>query len=664
MNSRFLAGCMTVTALIGPIPARAQTQAPADIRPAGPAARPVPYPVTPPPRFMHAVENGTRTVTGEPGPRYWQQRASYSIDARLDVEGRRLEGSAIVTYHNASPDTLPLILFKLYQNLHAVGAARHDPAEVTRGVALTRVAVNGNALRADRRQGAGYGVFGTRLGLWLEEPLAPGDSTVIEIDFAYDVPRVGAGGRMGWSDDNLFHLAYWYPQLAVFDDVVEWHADPFLGRAEFYAGFADYDVRIDVPEGWVVLGTGTLLNEEEVFPPLIRERIRRAEASDDVVQVLTADDFGPGRATVESPGGRLTWRLTADRVRDMAFSVTRESLWDAARTPVGDRDGDGSTDYARVDALYRAAATSWTNAARYAQHVIDFLSRDLGLPYPWPHMTVVEGDGIIGGGMEYPMVTLIGAYNGQPSQALYGVIAHELAHMWLPMTVNSDEVRWAWMDEGTTSFNTTQAATEFFPAFDHEAQEVQQYAGAAGAGFDGAMMRWTDWEYPDGWGIAAYAKPAAAMVALRYVLGDEVFDEAYRSYVSTWAWKHPKPWDFFHTFETVSGMELDWFWRGWFYETWTMDHAIARVESTRDGTRITVEDRGDLPMPATLTITREDGSVERHVVPVDRWLEGTRLAVVQVRRGSPVVQVELDAVGAFPDTDRANDVWRAGGTGD
>jgi hypothetical protein len=476
---------------------------------------------------MHAVENGTRTVTGEPGPRYWQQRASYSIDARLDVEGRRLEGSAIVTYHNASPDTLPLILFKLYQNLHAVGAARHDPAEVTRGVALTRVAVNGNALRADRRQGAGYGVFGTRLGLWLEEPLAPGDSTVIEIDFAYDVPRVGAGGRMGWSDDNLFHLAYWYPQLAVFDDVVEWHADPFLGRAEFYAGFADYDVRIDVPEGWVVLGTGTLLNEEEVFPPLIRERIRRAEASDDVVQVLTADDFGPGRATVESPGGRLTWRLTADRVRDMAFSVTRESLWDAARTPVGDRDGDGSTDYARVDALYRAAATSWTNAARYAQHVIDFLSRDLGLPYPWPHMTVVEGDGIIGGGMEYPMVTLIGAYNGQPSQALYGVIAHELAHMWLPMTVNSDEVRWAWMDEGTTSFNTTQAATEFFPAFDHEAQEVQQYAGAAGAGFDGAMMRWTDWEYPDGWGIAAYAKPAAAMVALRYVLGDEVFDEAY-----------------------------------------------------------------------------------------------------------------------------------------
>jgi hypothetical protein len=460
---------------------------------------------------------------------------------------------------------------------------------------------------------------------------------------------------MGWDADNLIYLAYWYPQVSVFDDVVGWQGDPFLGRAEFYADFADYDVRLTAPAGWTIVGTGDLQNPDRTLAPAVRERLRQAEESDEVVHILTVDDFGPGSATVGSEGEQLTWHFSADRVRDVAYSLTRESLWDAARTPVGDRDGDGVTDYSRVDALYRIEATGWTEAARYSQHAIAFLSEYLDFPYPWSHMSAVEGENIIGGGMEYPMMTLIGSFNGLPASALYGVIAHELGHMWFPMIVNSDEIRWAWMDEGTTVFNTAQASADFFPGTDPETMEIRQYLGAAAVGFDGTMMRWTDWEYPTAWGVAAYPKPAAAMIALREIIGEELFLEAFRGYVDTWAYKHPKPEDFFHWFESAAGRDLGWFWRSWYFEQWTLDHAIASVVVDGPQAIITIEDRGELPMPAMIQIERADGSIELAEVPVETWLQGAREAVVRVSASPPINRVRLDPNGRLPDRDRSND---------
>ena len=371
--------------------------------------------------------------------------------------------------------------------------------------------------------------------------------------------------------------------------------------------------------------------------------------------MLTAGDFGPGAATVGTEGDLLTWHYAAEKVRDVAYSLTRESLWDAARTPVGDRDGDGENDYTRVDALYRAEATAWPDAARYAQHAIAFLSEYLDYPYPWSHMTVVEGENIIGGGMEYPMMTLIGAFEGMPATALYGVIAHELGHMWFPMIVNSDEIRWAWMDEGTTVFNTAQASADFFPGTEPDQTEILQYLGAVAAGFDATMMRRTDWEYPIAWGVAAYPKPAAAMIALREMVGEDVFLEAFRGYVDTWAYKHPKPEDFFHWFAQATGHDLDWFWRSWYYEQWTLDHAIASVEIDGPQAVITIEDRGDLPMPARVVIEREDGSVERAEVPVETWLGGARTATLRVSASPVITRVRLNPDGRFADRDRSND---------
>jgi len=625
-------------------------------------ARPIPYPVVPSPAFQRAVEAGTRTTEGRPGPRYWQQWTEYTLRARLLPEEKRVEGSARLVYHNRSPYGLLVVVLQLLQNLHAEGVARNSPSEVTGGVEIQRVAVGGVELPeiTGRGQGAGYGIEGTTLPILLPQPLASGDSLELEVDWAFKVPQNGASGRMGWSEDNLFHIAYWYPQMAVFDDVVGWQNDQFLGGAEFYAGYGSYDLSVEAPEGWVITATGELMNAEQVLPTPVLERYRQAQQSDDVVHVLTEADFGPGAATRRSESGYLTWQFHSDTVRDVAFSALRESLWDAARTPVGDRDRDGVTDYALINAFYRADAPLWREQWRYGQHSIDFLSRWTGYPYPWPHMTSVEGGGIIGGGMEFPMMTLIGSYNSPQSNdtSLYGVTAHELAHMWFPMIVGTDERRHAWLDEGTTTFNGGHASNEFYPGTDFPAGTRDGYLDVARMGREGELMRLSDYHYPGpAYGTASYSKPATLLNTLRALIGKQTFDPAYHEFIRTWAYKHPKPWDLFNFFDAASGMNLDWFWRAWYYETWTLDQAVAGVRTDPDGTTIVIEDRGWAPMPARVTITRENGEVLEREVPVEVWLRGATSAEITVPPGSPVVRVEVDAQKAFPDIDRRNDVW-------
>lgn len=269
-----LAGCAT--------PSTPPPVAPAPLS----VERPIPYPVVPPPEFLAAVETGTRTATGEPGPRYWQNWADYRIDSRLLPEAKRMEGNAAIRYHNRSPDTLQVLVLDLTQNFHAPGAVRMEPAEVTGGVELTRVAVGGQALSSGGEAGPRYMVEGTKLVVVPPQPVGPGQTVDLGIDWGFTIPQAGAGARMGYDSDNLFFLAYWYPQMAVYDDVVGWHPDQFLGTSEFYAGFGNYDVTVEAPAGWVVMGTGELVNAEEVLAAPVLSRLRLAEQSDTVIQVL------------------------------------------------------------------------------------------------------------------------------------------------------------------------------------------------------------------------------------------------------------------------------------------------------------------------------------------------------------------------------------------
>jgi len=652
MTSRWSPALVAAALLAGCAP---PSSGPAPLQ--GPAIeRPIPYPATPPAEYQRAVERGTRTATGAPGERYWQNRADYAIRARVLPDRRRLEGSETITYTNNSPNTLNNLQVDLTLNHHAPGVVRNEPAEVTGGVEISRVSLGGQALRAGG-SGPRYLVNGTRMIIVPGEPVQPGESVQIGIDFAYAVPQQGAGGRMGWSGDDLLFFAYWYPAMAVYDDVVGWHPDPFRGTAEFYADFGSYDVTVQAPAQWIVFGTGTLQNAEETLAPAVLQRYRQGIASDQVVNVVTPADFG--RTTKAGTDGVVTWRFHADSVRDHAFSVTRASNWDAARTAVGDRDGDGATDYTAVHAFWRPAARRWASAVRYEQHSITFLSRFTGVPYPWPHMTAVEGEDIIGGGMEYPMMTLIGAYTAAGDTALYGVTAHELAHMWVPMIVSLDERRFSWMDEGMTTFHEAQARGDTFPGVPAELEDRRAYLQLARAGGEGEVMRRSDFHYNSAaYGVASYPKPATNFASLRGLVGDETFTRAWQTFLQRWAWKHPYPWDFFNTVEEVAGEDLDWFWRTWFYETWTLDQAVASVEEGVRGITIVVEDRGLAPMPARLTITHEDGTTQGLEVPVETWLEGRRTATVTLPAApSPVIRVEIDAENAFPDVARDNNAW-------
>ncbi len=625
--------------------------------------RPLPYPIDVPHAFRQAIERGTRSPNGAPGPGYWQNWTDYTIRARLDTAQKRIDGTAHIVYHNRSPLTIPVLVLQLIQNVHSEGAIRNREVEVTGGMEIKRLTARAEELpevtpATGRGAPNGFLVDGTRLQVRPSQPIGPGDSAVLDIDYGFKIPQQGAAGRMGWSRDNLFYLAYWYPQMAVFDDVGGWQMDPFLGNAEFYMDYGDYDVTLEVPQGWVVMGTGWLANADSVLPPAIVARLRAATSSDTVVHVLTAADFGPGRETVRAPTGYLSWHFTTDSVRDVAYGVTRASLWDAARTPVGDRDGDGRPDYARVDAIYRASAPRWAKAWRYVQHSIDFLSRWTGYSYPWPHMTAVEGDGIIGGGMEYPMMTLISGFTGATDTALYGVTAHELAHMWVPMIVGNDERRRSWMDEGTTSFNGGAAEDEFYPGRRWELGNYDGYAEITRTDEEGPIMRWSDFHY-DGYayGTASYAKPATLLWTLRGLLGEETFAKTYHTYIRRWAFKHPQPWDFFNTFNDVSGRNLDWFWRAFYFDTWTLDQSVADVKADGNGTTITIADLGLAPMPARLTITLANGQTLKAEIPVEHWLAGARSADYVAQTSSPVVKVEIDAERVFPDVNRANNVW-------
>lgn len=596
--------------------------------------------------YARAITRGTRTDTGPPGPRYWQQSASYRLSARLDPRSAQLAGEGTIRYHNRSPDTLRRVAVHLLQNLFASNTPKNDNVPLTGGLRLERVTVNGRELA--RGGDGGYDVQGTIGWIPLSRPLAPGDSVELGFLWGFRVPPASAP-RMG-QDGEVFFIAQWYPMVAVYDDVNGWQTDPYLGNGEFYYGYADYDVTVTLPTGWLVAATGELQNPREVLTDSALSRLERTRADTNVVHVVWRRDAERTRTEAD---GLLDWRYTARNVRDFAFGTSNRWLWDATRAAVGDANGDGRPDTTAIHTFFRATAASWELSARFAKHSIEFLSRDIW-PYPYPHMTAMETTVY---GMEYPMLTAIAAV--PDPQELYTVIAHEIAHMWFPMQVGSDEKRYSWQDEGLTRFNQAQGMQEFFAGYDRERLSRDNYLNLARAGGEGELMRHGDL-YPIGsaaFGIASYDKMAINLRSLRALLGEELFLRAYREYGRRWINKHPTPFDFWNTFEDVAGRDLDWFWTTWWFETWTLDQAIGGASVEGDALTVTIEDRGLAPMPVRLAITRTDGRTERMELPVEPWLAGARTQTARIAGAATVRAVEIDPEMAFPDIDRTNNRW-------
>lgn len=454
-------------------------------------------------------------------------------------------------------------------------------------------------------------------------------------------------------DGEVYYIGYWYPQMAVYDDVNGWKADQYMANGEFYMGYGDYDVQISLPEGWVVGATGTLQNPEEVLSEQTRERLAQASQTREVVSIVGESERRAGTSTTQSNTGVLTWHFKAENVRDFAFGASDRYVWDATSAGVGDIDDDGQDDTSMIHAFYRPEAAVWSRSAEFAQFSIEHLS-EMIMPYPYPHMTTVAG--VIGGGMEYPMITHIGG--SRNDRSLFGVTYHEISHMWFPMIVGQDEKQYTWMDEGLTSFNTNEGRSEFWST-DAWDPERQGYYRIAGTGLEVESMRHAD-DYPNGTparGIAGYSKPAVMMHALRGILGEERFKEIYREYARRWTFKHPQPYDLFNTFKDILGEDLDWFWRSMLYETWTLDLGLGGVEQSGEQIEVTVKDEGLTPMPALVRVTYADGRKIEKTVPVDVWLSGQRQMTLTFEPGA-VAQVEIDPDRYLPDVNRENNLWR------
>lgn len=633
--------------------------------------RPIPYPVEVPAAYQLAVERGTRTSDGAPTEEYWQNYAYYTLHAEIDTASHTLHGTSQVTYENNSPNSLHVIVVELAQNVHKAGTPKNEYVEITGGMDLSRISVNGteigetNMIERWTQNASGYILDGTHMYIYPRNPLEPGGTMDFGFEWSFKIPEKGAAGndsgRMGRSRGNLYYVAYWYPHIAVYDDVYGWYNDPFLGRAEFYHGFADYDVTITAPDEWIVMATGEFMNPENTLSQEILDRYEEAGESDDVVTIVDFNELG--NVTRNTEDGMLTWRFQAYNIIDVAFSATLDSRWDGARAPIGDLDGDGETDYTRINTFFREPAPLWKDQTGYAQHSIEFLSEYTGVPYPWPHMTSVEGAEIIGGGMEFPMMTLIGDYNQAGAVRLHAVTAHELAHMWIPMLISTNERRYTWIDEGFTSFHDNLASIDKYGADRFDQLDVfSGYMQIAGTGLEGEMMRWSDYHYyANTFGVASYDKPASVLYALKGVLGEDLFREAYLEFIDRWLYKHPYPWDFFRTVEDVTGRDLSWFWRSWYYETWVLDQGVSSVKNEGEFAVIEIEDVGNVPMPATILIEFEDNSMYTETVNVEHWLNGYRSKEIRVMTDVPVSRVVVDPNFKFPDINRGNNEWTSNG---
>jgi hypothetical protein len=545
-----------------------------------------------------------RSASGGPGARYWQQQVDYKINVALNETGRSLTGSAEIRYKNNSPDTLTYLWFMLDQN----EAMRGSIAELTRTTSETgRISYNqvrraqrmrdwdggfdiksvtdgaGNALRQD--------VVDTLLRIDLTQPLLPGQETVVKITWSLNIMETRVvGGRSGYEcfekpdeDKNCIYLAaQWFPRAAVYSDYEGWHNKSFLGAGEFALEFGDYDVAISVPTDFVISATGELQNPNEIMTPTQRDRMARARASyRDPVYIVSPQEAVIAERSKAS--GTKTWQFKANNVRDFAWAGSRKFIWDAmaVRQTGGDDVMAMSFFPKEGDPLWSAYST------KSIAHTINVYGR---MAFPYPYAVAQSVNGPVGG-MEYPMITFNGprpekddkgnlTYSDRTKYGLISVIIHEVGHIWFPMVVNSDERQWTWMDEGLNTFLQYVAEQEWsegYPSSRGDPRDLTEYMRSTVQ-----MPIMTQSDSIAGLGNNAYGKPATALVVLREtVMGRERFDRAFREYSLRWRFKRPTPADFFRTMEESSGIDLDWFWRGWFYST---DHVDVALTNVREGT--------------------------------------------------------------------------------
>jgi hypothetical protein len=483
----------------------------------------------------------------------------------------------------------------------------------------------------------------TMMYLELASPLPPGGKTNLELSYGFNIPEHGAD-RMG-RDGSLYEIAQWYPRLAVYDDMHGWNTDQYLGQGEFYLEYGTIEYEVTVPAGYIVAGTGVLQNPADVLTTAQRGRLATALKSDTTIHIVTAPELSSGAARPVKEGS-LTWRFKAENVRDAAWAASPDYLWDAARW-----------EGVLAQAYYRPSAVdTWKDAAKMSRFSIqEYSSR--WFSYPYPQISAVEGPV---SGMEYPMLAM--EAKGESPPDLYSVLTHEIGHMWYPMVVGSDERRYAWMDEGFNTFINTFSEESYWKRNDAAARQRERQLIIGIDQMPTAQPILTPanrYRTSDNLLSLGYVKPSIELLTLRNkVLGSQVFDSAFREYTRRWAFKHPQPGDFFRTIEEVSGRDLSWFWRGFFYTTAALDQSVESVKpDSAGGAQVTLVNLGDAVMPVELELGFEGGTTEVVKLPVEIWYGGPRY-VYETKPGKTIVTARVNPDGTLADAVTTNDGWR------
>ncbi|MEZ4958424.1 MAG: M1 family metallopeptidase [Saprospiraceae bacterium] len=556
-----------------------------------------------------------RGVDGAPGPQYWQQKCDYDITCTLNTEEQRLSGEELITYHNQSPNTLDYLWLQLDENQHQGHNDMHhfngsSMEEVMNARALymmeqwkdlTEYGHNIEALTDANGKPLKYTINQTMMRVELPTKLKPGETFSFKVKWNYKlVDRInGPWGRGGYEyfekDGNyIFTISQWYPRLCVYSDVTGWQNHQFTGRGEFALTFGDFQVRMTLPDDYVVASTGVCQNYEKMLTPTQYKRWQQAQTAKEPLEIVTLDEAKKNEQSKKSTTTK-TWVYKAENVRDFAWGASRKFVWDAM--PHYNEDGK------KAMCMSYYAKEAYPIYSKYSTKVVAHTLKTYSkysIPYPYPTAISVEASS----GMEYPMICFNfgraeedGTYTEQMKNGAIGVITHEVGHNYFPMIINSDERQWSWMDEGINTFVQFLAQSEFDNQWDQRrgpAPKIVDYMAMSPDSLEPIM---TNSENIVHFGLNAYAKPATGLNILREtIMGRELFDYAFKEYCKRWAFKHPTPADFFRTMEDASGVDLDWFWKGWFY-------SIEKVDISLDSIAWMKADLNNDPEKKTITRT-------------------------------------------------------------
>lgn len=617
------------------------------------------------PQFYPYPGNDFRSASGEPGPKYWQNRADYKINCSLDTSNHSVSGDVDIVYINNSPDNLKFLWLQLDQNIYKKDSRGSATTTQTGGRWANANFTDGDVIKSVSAEQNGktftpkYTVTDTRMQVWLPDALkAAGGKVKLSVKFEFTVPEYGTDrmGRLKTKNGMVYEIAQWYPRMAVYDDIQGWNTLPYVGAGEFYLEYGDIDFTVTAPASLIVVGSGELQNPQECYTAEQMKRWAAAKTSDKTVAIRSDKEINDKNA--RPAAANCTWKFKIQNTRDVAWAASKAFVQDAAKINLPSGKKCMAISVYPVESIVK---DGWQRSTEMVKGSIEHYSTKW-FEYPYPAATNVAG---IVGGMEYPGIVFCSAESS--GQGLWGVTDHEFGHTWFPMIVGSNERKYAWMDEGFNTFINGYSTAEFnkgeftepFDMSDPKLDFAVKYN--FGEKMDG-LYNTPEVIQQDNLGSAAYFKPAMMMNTLRNaVLGPERFDLAFREYINRWAFKHPTPWDFFHTMENVSGEDLGWFWRSWVLNTWKLDQTVKSVKYVKDkpenGADITVETIEKMPMPVTVLVKESNGKEHKINLPVEVWQRGAEWKF-RVPTTSDIKEVILDPDNLLPDWNRTNNKWK------